>query len=108
MKNKFGLLDSDLDEIQGVLQNQPKVEKAWIFGSRAKGSYKTGSDVDIALIGTDLDFETISQISYLLNEETNMPYKFDVVNVETLNEPALKDHIRRIGISFYEKQSKAY
>lgn len=104
MKNKFGLLDSDLAEIRSVLRQQPNVEKAWIFGSRAKGNFKNGSDVDLALSGEKLDFQTICSVSYWLNEETNMPYKFDVLDFATINEPALKDHIRRVGIVFYEKK----
>ena len=49
--------------------------------------------MDIAIKGAELDFDTISQISYLLNEETSMPYKFDLVNYHSIQEPALLDHI---------------
>jgi hypothetical protein len=51
-----------------VLSQQPKVDKAHIFGSRAKGNYNIGSDIDLALQGSDLDFNTIRQISNFLNE----------------------------------------
>jgi predicted nucleotidyltransferase len=101
MTNKFGLLASDIETIISVLSKQPKVENACIFGSRAKGNFKKGSDVDIALKGTGLDFDTLSQISYWLNEETEMPYKFDVLNYYSITEPALKEHIDRMGIEFY-------
>lgn len=103
MRNKFGLLDTDMEAIVSVLSRQPKVNEAIIFGSRAKGNFKNGSDVDIALKGKDLDFDTISRISYLLNEETNMPYKFDVLNYHSTDEPALIDHIDRVGIEFYRR-----
>jgi predicted nucleotidyltransferase len=101
MKNKSGLLDSDIEAIVSFLSSQPKVEKAYFFGSRAKGNFKNGSDIDIALKGVELDFGTISKISYWLNEETTMPYKFDILNYHTIKEPALKDHIDRVGIEFY-------
>jgi len=103
MKNKFGLLDSDIEAIIQLLSKHSKVECAYIFGSRAKGNFKNGSDVDIALKGTDLDFYTLSQISYFLNEETNMPYKFDVLIYENLREPKLKEHIDRAGVEFYNR-----
>lgn len=103
MRNKFGLLDTDMEAIVSVLNRQPKVNEAIIFGSRAKGNFKNGSDVDIALKGKDLDFDTISRISYLLNEETNMPYKFDVLNYHSTDEPTLIDHIDRVGIEFYRR-----
>ena len=93
MNNKFGLLDSDIKAIIQTLVKYPKVEHALIFGSRAKGNFRNGSDVDIALKGPGLDFDTLSQISYWLNEETNMPYKFDVLIYENLHEPNLKEHI---------------
>lgn len=103
MKNKFGLLDADMEAIAFVLGQEPRVEKAFIFGSRAKGNYRNGSDIDLALQGEDLDFNTISRISYQLNEETNMPYKFDVLNYRSIKEPTLIEHIDRVGIGFYSR-----
>ncbi|WP_339704386.1 nucleotidyltransferase domain-containing protein [Algoriphagus aquimarinus] len=104
MNNKFGLLDADIESIVSVLSNHAEVEKAYIFGSRAKGNYRTGSDVDLALKGEKLDFETVSQISYLLNEETNMPYKFDVLNYHSIKEPELLVHIDRIGVEVFKRK----
>jgi uncharacterized protein len=105
MNNRFGLSDKDISEIIKTLIKQPKVESASIFGSRAKGTYTNGSDVDIALKGNELDFETLNQLSYLLNEETAMPYKFDLLNYDSIKEPALKEHIDRAGIEFYNSSS---
>jgi predicted nucleotidyltransferase len=48
MKNSFGLLDRDMEAIAAVLSQEPRVEKAIIFGSRAKGNFRNGSDVDLA------------------------------------------------------------
>jgi len=104
MKNNFGLLDTDVKVIVKVLSDHPKVESAYIFGSRAKGNFKNGSDVDIALKGSDLDFDTISQISYFLNEETNMPYKFDVLNYHSTKEPVLLVHIDRVGVEVFKRE----
>lgn len=104
MNNKFGLLEADVAAIISVLSNYAKVEKAYIFGSRAKGNFKIGSDVDLALKGEKLDFETVSQISYLLNEETNMPYKFDVLNYHSIKELELLVHIDRIGIEVFKRK----
>lgn len=103
MKNKFGLLDTDLETVNHILGQQPKVEHAYIFGSRAKGNFKNVSDVDIALNGTGLDLDTINKISFWLNEETAMPYTFDVLDYDSIEEPALKEHIDRAGIEFYRR-----
>ena len=107
MKNRFGLLEMDMDAIIQTLSKQPKVESAYIFGSRAKGNFKNGSDVDIALKGSDLDFDTVSHISYWLNEETTMPYQFDIVNYHSIREPALLEHIDRVGVPFYGQSQES-
>lgn len=87
----FGLSDAQLNEIFTVLKAE-NIAHAWIFGSRAKGNYKPGSDVDLAIIG-DAD-----RIAYLLNEETFLPYYFDVIDMQSLNNQALKEHIARVGV----------
>jgi uncharacterized protein len=103
MKNKFGLLDTDIEAIIQIISKHDKVKNALIFGSRAKGNFKNGSDVDIALKGIGIDFDTIVNISYLLNEESAMPYKFDVLNYSSIKELALTEHIDRVGIEIYRK-----
>src|SRR5690554_1010440 len=103
MKNNLGLFGADMEAIVFVLSRVPRVEKAFIFGSRAKGNFKNGSDIDLALMGEDLDFNTVSQISYQLNEETAMPYKFDVLHYDSIKEPTLIEHIDRVGIELYSR-----
>jgi len=103
MNNTFGLKETNLEKLIAVLHLQPKVEEAYIFGSRAKGNYKNGSDIYIALKGEKLNFESISHISYLLNEETNRSYKFDVLNYKTITSNDLVEHIDQLGINFYKQ-----
>lgn len=99
----FGLKDEDLQNIIAVVQQYAEVEEAIIFDSRAKGNYKNGSDVDIALKGTALNYETTTDISYTLNEETQMPYRFDVLHYHTISNNDLTGQIDRMGISFYKR-----
>jgi uncharacterized protein len=106
MNNEFGLLESDLISIQEELRKHESVEEAILFGSRAKGNFRSGSDVDLALRGKNLDFETISQISYFLNEETIMPYKFDVVNYHSIQETELVRHIDRVGVEIFNRKKE--
>ena len=102
MDEKFGLRETDLKQIQSILSTQPEIEEAIIYGSRAKGNYKNGSDVDIVLKGQQLNFNIIAHISFLLNEETLMPYTFDVLNYPTLQNSDLVEHINRIGKVIYK------
>lgn len=68
-----------------------------LFGSRAKGDYKTGSDVDLAIQGRDVGYETVLWLADALNEELPLPYFFDVVDYGGISEPRLKAHIDRVG-----------
>ncbi|MDD2798289.1 MAG: nucleotidyltransferase domain-containing protein [Bacteroidales bacterium] len=99
----FGLKDADIEAICVILATHQEVDEAIIFGSRAKGNFKNGSDVDIALKGNTITFSTINAISFELNEESLMPYKFDILNYHTIKNSDLKEHIDRIGVSFYKK-----
>jgi predicted nucleotidyltransferase len=101
-KNLGGLTKNDLEIIVSIFEKENSIDEAVLFGSRAKGNFQLASDVDIALKGTLLNFRIISHISYLLNEETNLPYKFDILNYESINKDLI-DHIDRVGIVIYKK-----
>lgn len=75
-----------------------EIEKVIIFGSRAVGNYKKGSDVDLAIVGTDVNKKIIRDLNEELNENYPLPYYFDLLN---LNE--LIKHIKDFGILIYEK-----
>ncbi|MEO5570967.1 MAG: nucleotidyltransferase domain-containing protein [Bacteroidia bacterium] len=108
MDNYFGLRESDLQTIIAILQQENEIEEAIIFGSRAKGNYKNGSDVDIVLKGEKVNHQLINQISYLLNEETLMPYKFDVLDYNTVSNKHLVEHIDRAGKTFWKKNTQTF
>jgi predicted nucleotidyltransferase len=95
--NTGGLKTEDIENITSILKKENKIESAYIFGSRAKGNYKNGSDVDIVLKGKQLDHDVINHISYVLNEETLMPYRFDVVNYDMIKNRELLSNIDRNG-----------
>ena len=101
MNNAFGLSEHDMDVLKSVLSSYSQVDEAIIFGSRSKGNFRNGSDVDIALKGLELNLDIVSKISYTLNEETTMPYKFDILNYNSISNNELIDHINRVGISIY-------
>jgi len=106
MQTNFGLRNSDIEAICKLLQKFPQIEQAVIFGSRAKGNFRQGSDVDIALKGKHLTLQIIAKVSFLLNEETAMPYKFDVLDYHSLEDPTLLESIDKTGIVLYENLSE--
>ncbi|SMM98919.1 Nucleotidyltransferase [uncultured Candidatus Thioglobus sp.] len=86
----FGLDDKEIQAIKVVL-NSNNITKSIVFGSRAKGNYKKSSDVDIAIIGNE------RKIAYQLNEEGNLPYFFDIINLQKITNKNLLAHIDRVG-----------
>jgi type I restriction enzyme, S subunit len=102
---KFGLTDKVVEKIKDVFEENSNIDKAIIFGSRAKGNYKPGSDIDIALKGQYLTFDDILKLHAKL-DDLNMAYEIDLLNYDTIKEPALKEHIDRAGIVFYERWKK--
>ena len=99
----YGLSQRDLEEINNILRLFPEVETAVLFGSRAKGNFKPGSDVDIAVTGQAIEHSCLSRLSYVLNEESLLPYFFDVLHFEQIADPDLLQHIQRVGVKLYHR-----
>lgn len=97
----FGLLTEDLQYILEAIKTFAEIEKAKIFGSRALGNYKKGSDVDIAIFGENVEEKTLLRLSDILNEQSPMPYYFDIIHYDTISNPNLLKHIDQIGIEIY-------
>jgi len=95
---KYGLRDGDIAHIIDAIQQFPEITEVVLFGSRAKGNYKKGSDVDLAIKGDRLTDEITARLADSLNEEKPLPYFFDVVHYEAIAEPKLKEHIDRVGV----------
>lgn len=94
-----GLSQSDLEIIKATLHSFHNIDSAILFGSRAKGTYKKGSDVDIAIKLTSKSHkDSIQLIHDKLEEETPLPYFFDVIDITTIQNKDLLEHINRVGI----------
>jgi uncharacterized protein len=98
---QYGLKDSDLQKIVDSFERFDEITEVVLFGSRAKGNYKTGSDVDLAIKGANISHHIVAQLHDWLNDEVPLPYFFDVVQYETIDEPKLKEHIDRVGVVLF-------
>lgn len=103
----FGLQQKDLQEITAILQKFPTIDEAVIFGSRAKGTFKRGSDIDIAIKGEGINHDVVISLSSLLNEESLSPYFFDIVHFDDISEVELLAHIQRVGRCIYKREEVA-
>lgn len=99
----FGLIERDISYIKKALKNFKEIEKAIVFGSRAMGNYKKGSDVDIAIIGKEITSETIFKLDDYLNEVYPLPYFFDIIHYDLIINDKLKEHIDTEGKIIYIK-----
>lgn len=100
--DKFGLKDRDLNTIFEIFDRYSEIQLVHIFGSRAKGTQKPGSDIDLAIMNTGVSDTTIIKIKSEL-EDSSLPYFVDLVYFPKLKHPEFIDHIERVGKSFYEK-----
>lgn len=101
-----GFLDRDYKYILEAIQRYPEIDEAILFGSRAMGNYKEGSDVDLSIIGENIDRKTIRRLSEDLNENYPLPYFFDVISYHDISSQELKKHIDSVGKIIYEKSRK--
>ncbi|MEK0290205.1 nucleotidyltransferase domain-containing protein [Caldifermentibacillus hisashii] len=97
----YGLLEKDMDYILKALKQFDEIDRAILYGSRAMGNYKKGSDVDIAIQGEKVTEKTIFELDDLLNEVYPLPYFFDIVHFEKLTNQNLIDHIEKNGKLLY-------
>jgi predicted nucleotidyltransferase len=100
---KFGLKAETIQKIISVFEKHAEVEKVIIYGSRAKGNYRIGSDIDITLFGEKLTHDILTKINIEI-DDLNTPYLFDISIFTMLNAPSLEEHINRVGLVFYEKE----
>ncbi|WP_257266109.1 nucleotidyltransferase family protein [Endozoicomonas sp. ONNA2] len=105
MANRFGLKEQTITAIQQVMAAFPQVDRVIIYGSRAKGTYKPGSDIDLTLLPSKeaiLDLTIQFRIEETL-EELMLPYQFDLSILASIDNPNLLDHIKRVGQVFYQR-----
>lgn len=100
---RFGLREEDITYMIEAFEKFPEIEKAAIFGSRAKGNYKRGSDVDIAIFGEQVTFDTVSELHTNLEDESPMPYFFDILDYTHTNDESILAHIDRRSVTIYKK-----
>lgn len=102
MNNRFGLTEETLQKITGTLSKFPEIDEAIIYGSRAKGNFRPGSDIDLTLKGSQLDLTKLLRIDTAL-DDLLLPYKFDLSVYEKITDTPFLEHIARVGQSFYKK-----
>ena len=92
---RFGLKENTIAQINTVFAQYPQVESVILYGSRAKGNYKPGSDIDLTLTGDEVDLSLIHKIELDL-DDLLLPYTIELSAYRHLSNPDLVDHIDHI------------
>lgn len=96
----YGLNKETIDQIKSLCLHYPQIEQAILYGSRAKGTFKNGSDIDLTLKGHDLNLDVLTRLSNEL-DDTSLPYMFDLSIYDHIQNPDLLEHINRVGVIIY-------
>lgn len=99
----YGLPTEQINAIRGIFAAFTELEQAILFGSRAKGNYKPGSDIDIALRGKELNYNRLLTL-YNQLEDLDLPNTFDLVIYDNIQEPELVNHINRVGVPLFTRK----
>ncbi len=102
----YGLSEKNIKELTSILASFPHIEEAIIYGSRAKGNYRRGSDVDLSLKGAELTYRDVALLDDKLYY-SYIPYYFDTNIYSQLTNEQLKEEIDRYGKIFYRREPAA-
>lgn len=97
---EYGLSSETIQNIRAVFSQYKQIREVWLFGSRAKGNYHAGSDIDLAIKSEQFTASELLKLQVDLGE-LELLYKIDLVLYHTIKEPALRQHIDRVGKLFY-------
>lgn len=99
---KYGLTEQMAEKIRAVFARCPAIAKAVLYGSRAKGNYKAGSDIDLTLCGPGLTPDQLAAITEEI-DDLLLPYTVDLSIFDDLDHAKLREHIERVGVVFYQR-----
>ncbi len=99
----FGIYPKSYQEIQEIIEKCVSIKEVIIYGSRAKGTAREGSDIDITLFG-EVTKDDFNKLWHDL-DDSYIPYKFDISIYNELKSESLKEHIQRVGKTFYKRKN---
>jgi len=98
----IGLSQLTIDKLRSVFQEHKAIDAVFIYGSRAKGNYKEGSDIDLTIKGELLPFFELMKIEDEI-DDLYLPYMVDLSQYKQLKNSDLLEHIDRVAINIYQK-----
>ena len=103
----YGMTDDELNLLYSLFARQKQIEQVILYGSRAKGTNKPFSDVDITLLGIGLNRSHLNRLMADI-DESSLPYLFDISLFDKLTNPDLIKQIEQTGVILYQREEKAF
>lgn len=101
-RHGWGLPPDAVAKIRKVLAGFPEIERVTLFGSRAMGNFRPGSDIDLAIHGEAMTLEQLARLDTQL-DDLLLPWHIDLALWHQIDNPALRDHIQRVGQTLFER-----
>lgn len=98
-----GLSEREVELLLQVFRRDPRITEVRLFGSRAQGTHRPSSDIDLAVWGSLNELEGVSLAAEL--DGLSLPYRFDVVAMAELREDSLREHIERVGQTLFRAEA---
>ena len=102
--NEFGLSEKSMEIIRGIYSQFPQIKSVILYGSRARGNFKPGSDIDMTIVAApSFDFSALAKVNMMFHE-SSLPYLYDISDFSKLTNPDLIEHIKRCGKVIYKTE----
>lgn len=105
--DRLGLPQTTLDKLNSVFMRHEAIKSVLVYGSRAKGNYRPGSDIDLTIKGDVLEFAELMQIEDQI-DDLFLPYTVDLSQYSQLGNIDLIDHIDRVGVVIYDREAEEF
>lgn len=102
-EHPFGLPPATLEKLNSVFARHAAIDSVLLYGSRAKGNYRAGSDIDLTIKGGEIPFDELMQIENEI-DDLMLPYTVDLSQYRQLENTGLIAHIDRVGVAIYCKE----
>lgn len=101
-KQLYGLPNSAIEALHNIFHQYPEIDVVKLYGSRAKGNYRLGSDIDLCIQAPNLGLHDLFKIDNDI-DDLLLPWKVDLSLWHQIDNHELLEHINRLGVYFYIK-----
>lgn len=103
--DQYGLPAYVVEQLCELFSQWPQIEAVLLYGSRAKGNFRPGSDIDLSIRGKALDLSALLAIENRI-DDLLLPWTVDLSLIHEIDNASLVEHIERVGVPFYTRKAQ--